>query len=98
MYHGETICEQNVHGLKKNDLIKTTKNNIVGIVLETRKDNIKILDTNNNVQVIGNMDFDSILSTKNVRAINRSGDEIESNSTVIIRQGIHEVTFIYILG
>ena len=43
---GEVINQQNVHNLKKDDLIKTSKN-IIGIVLSTTKDNIKILDMNN---------------------------------------------------
>lgn len=62
-----------MHNLTKHDLIKTTKNQI-GIVLETTKDNIKILDTNNTIQIIGNLDFDSKLNTRNIIAKNRSGD------------------------
>ena len=84
------ICEQNVHNLKKDDLIKTSKG-IVGIVLETRKDSIKLLDTNNTIQIISNMDFDSLISTKNLIAKNRNGDSINANSIIIIRQGVHEV-------
>jgi hypothetical protein len=66
---GEIINEENVHNLKKDDLIKTSKN-IVGIVLSTTKDNIKILDMNNTIQIINNLDFDckinsSLLLTKN---------------------------------
>ena len=70
---GETICEENVHNLKKDDLVKTSKNQI-GIVIETTKDNIKILDTNNTIQIIGNMEVDSKLNTKNIVAKNKSGD------------------------
>ena len=58
-----------MHNLKKDDLIKTSKN-IVGIVLSTTKDNIKILSMNNTMQIINNLDFDSkinstLLLTKN---------------------------------
>jgi hypothetical protein len=58
--------------LKKDDLIKTSKNQ-VGIVLATRKDNIKILDTNNTIQVISNLDFDSKINSKALATKNRSG-------------------------
>ena len=66
---GEVINQENVHNLKKDDLIKTSKN-VVGIVLSTTKDNIKILDMNNTIQIINNLDFDSkinssLLLTKN---------------------------------
>lgn len=91
LYHGEAICQDNVHGLKKDDLIKTTKN-VIGIVIETQKDNIKILDTNNTIQIISNMDFDSTINTRNLAAKNRTGEEITTNSSVRIRDGIHEVT------
>jgi hypothetical protein len=59
--------------LKKDDLIKTSKN-VVGIVIETQKDNIKILDSNNTVQIISNMDFDSQINTRNLIAKNRTGE------------------------
>lgn len=59
-----------MHNLKKDDLIKTSKNQI-GIVIETTKDNIKILDANNSIQIINNMDFDSKLNTRNIVAKNR---------------------------
>ena len=66
---GEVINQENLHNLKKDDLIKTSKN-VVGIVLSTTKDNIKILDMNNTIQIINNLDFDSkinssLLLTKN---------------------------------
>ena len=66
---GEVINQENVHNLKKDDLIKTSKN-VVGIVLSTTMDNIKILDMNNTIQIINNLDFDSkinssLLLTKN---------------------------------
>ena len=74
MHHGEVICEENVHGIKKDDLIKTSKGT-VGIVIETKKDNIKILDVNNTIQIISNMDFDSVLNTRSFTAKNnRSGE------------------------
>lgn len=82
----EIICAQNVHNLTKHDLIKTTKNQI-GIVLETTKDNIKILDTNNTIQIIGNLDFDSKLNTRNIIAKNRTGDQLGAGCIVIIRNG-----------
>lgn len=59
--------------MKKDDLVKTNKNQI-GIVLETTKDNIKILDTNNTIQIIGNMEVDSKLNTRNIVAKNKTGD------------------------
>lgn len=43
-------------GLKKDDLIKTTKNG-VGIVVSTNKNSIKILDTSNTLQIISNLDY-----------------------------------------
>jgi hypothetical protein len=51
-----------VHNLKKDDLIKTSKN-LIGIVLSTTKDNIKILDMNNTIQIINNLDFDSKINS-----------------------------------
>jgi hypothetical protein len=42
--------------------------------MSTAKDNIKMLDTNNTIQIINNLDFDSKLNTKNIIAKNRSGD------------------------
>lgn len=48
-----------------------------------------MLDTNNTIQIVNNMDFDSKLNTRNIVAKNRSGDEISAGSLVIIRQGIH---------
>jgi hypothetical protein len=59
--------------LKKDDLIKTNKNG-VGIVVETTKDNIKILDTSNVIQIIGNIDFDEKIVIKNLVAKNKQGD------------------------
>lgn len=69
---GELINEENVHGLKKDDLIKTTRN-IVGIVLASTKDSIKVLDMNNTIQIISNLDFDSKLDSSRNLAKNRSG-------------------------
>jgi hypothetical protein len=43
-------------------------------VMSTAKDNIKMLDTNNTIQIINNLDFDSKLNTKNIIAKNKSGD------------------------
>lgn len=48
------------------------------------------MDTNNSIQIINNMDFDSKLNTKNIVAKNRSGDEISAECLVIIRQGVYE--------
>jgi transcription elongation factor len=76
--------------LKKDDLVKTNKNQI-GIVLETTKDNIKILDTNNTIQIIGNMEVDSKLNTRNIVAKNKTGDEISADCAIIIRHGVNEV-------
>lgn len=59
--------------MKKDDLIKTNKNG-VGIVVETTKDNIKILDTSNVIQIIGNIDFDEKIVIKNLVAKNKQGD------------------------
>jgi hypothetical protein len=42
--------------------------------MSTAKDNIKMLDTNNTIQIINNLDFDSKLNTRNIVAKNRSGD------------------------
>ena len=71
---------------------------MIGIVIETQKDNIKILDTNNTIQIISNMDFDSTINTKNLIAKNRTGEEITTNSSVRIREGIHEVLDYVIAG
>ena len=89
-HQGEAICPENIHELKKNDMIKTTKN-IVGIVIETKKDSIKILDINNTVKIIHTMDFDSLLETKNLIAKNRRGDEICANSSVRVISGMNKV-------
>lgn len=59
--------------MKKDDLIKTSKN-LIGIVIETSKDNIKIMDTNNSIQIVNNMDFDSKINTRNIIAKNKIGD------------------------
>ena len=42
-------------------------------MLETTKDNIKILDTNNTMQIISNMDYDSKINSRNIVAKNKSG-------------------------
>lgn len=47
---------------------------MVGIVLETTKDTIKILDSNNVIQVINNIDFDSKITVKHLVAKNIVGD------------------------
>ena len=70
----------------------------MGIVLETQKDTIKILDTNNTIQIISNMDFDSTINTRALIAKNRTGEEITSNSSIRIRQGIHEVNSYHNIG
>jgi DNA-binding IscR family transcriptional regulator len=56
VYQGAAISTENLLGLKKDDLIKTTKGN-VGIVIATNKDNIKMLDTTNAIQIVGNLDY-----------------------------------------
>ncbi len=43
-------------------MIKTSKN-LIGIVLSTTKDNIKILDMDNTIQIINNLDFDSKINS-----------------------------------
>lgn len=79
-----------MHNVKKDDLIKTSKGS-VGVVIETRKDNIKIVDINCTTQVVSNMDFDSIVNTRNFNAKNnRSGELITSGSSVLIKKGINE--------
>jgi hypothetical protein len=45
----------------------------VGVVLETSKDNIKIITTDNVVQVISNMDFDEKITIRNLVAKNKVG-------------------------
>ena len=82
-----------MHNVKKDDLIKTSKGS-VGVVIETRKDNIKIVDINCTTQVVSNMDFDSIVNTRNFNAKNnRSGELITSGSSVLIKKGINEVYY-----
>ncbi len=61
-----------MHGLKKDDLIKTTRN-FVGIVISTNKDNIKILDMNNTMQIISNLDYDSKVNSHNLVTKNKNG-------------------------
>lgn len=56
MYQGVAASTENLLGLKKDDLIKTTKG-AVGIVISTNKDNIKMLDTTNAIQIVGNLDY-----------------------------------------
>jgi DNA-binding IscR family transcriptional regulator len=67
------VIVDNLLGLKKDDLIKTTKGN-VGIVITTNKDNIKILDVTNVVSIVNNLDYESKMNTKNLVAKNRFGD------------------------
>ena len=81
-----------MHNLKKDDLIRTTKG-LVGIVIETRKDSMKLLDTDNAIRIVSSMDFDSHLATRNLITKNRLGEEINPSSIVHIRQGIHQVLF-----
>lgn len=83
---GEIINQENLHNLKKDDLIKTTKN-LIGIVLSTTKDNIKILDMNNTVQIINNLDFDSKVNSSLLLTKNKNNEQIRNNSMVRIRQG-----------
>ncbi len=91
---GEIINQENVHHLKKDDLIKTSKN-IVGIVLSTTKDNIKILDMNNTIQIINNLDFDSKINSSLLLTKNRNNEQIRNNSIIRIRQGPHEVISLF---
>lgn len=90
VYRGEVTAAENLLGLKKDDLIKTTKGTI-GIILSTNKDNIKMLDTSNTIQMIGNLDFEAKLNSHNLVAKNRTGDQIKNQTIVRIRKGIHEV-------
>lgn len=83
--------------MKKDDLIKTSKN-VVGIVLSTTKDNIKILDMNNTIQIINNLDFDSKINSSLLLTKNKNNEQIRNNSIIRIRQGPHEVIFYFILG
>lgn len=94
---GEIINQENVHHLKKDDLIKTSKN-IVGIVLSTTKDNIKILDMNNTIQIINNLDFDSKINSSLLLTKNRNNEQIRNNSIIRIRQGPHEVIYCHSVG
>jgi hypothetical protein len=77
-------------GLKKDDLIKTTKGNI-GIVISANKDNIKMLDVTNVISIVGNLDYESKINTRNLVAKNRNGDQIKNQTIVRVRLGIHEV-------
>jgi len=86
---GEAIASENLLGLKKDDLIKTTKGNI-GVVITTNKDNIKILDITNVISIVGNLDYESKLNAKNLVAKNRNGDQIKNQTIVRIRDGFHE--------
>ena len=70
-------------------MIKTSKNQI-GVVIATRKESIKILDTNHTVQVINNLDFDTKINSKMLATKNRSGELIKNQATVRILKGIHE--------
>jgi DNA-binding IscR family transcriptional regulator len=56
VFLGEPTSTENLLGLKKDDLIKTTKGNI-GVILSTNKDNIKMLDVTNVVSIVGNLDY-----------------------------------------
>lgn len=58
--------------------------------MATRKDTIQILDTNNSIQVISNLDFDTKINTKALATKNRTGELIKNQSTVRILKGIHE--------
>ena len=85
---GEVINQENVHNLRKDDLIKTSKN-VVGIVLSTTKDNIKILDMNNTIQIVNNLDFDSKINSGVLLTKNKNNEHIRNNSIIRIRQGLH---------
>ena len=73
-------------GLKKDDLIKTTKGNI-GVVVSTSKDNVKMIDINNCISIVNNLDYESKLNTRNLIAKNRFGDQIKNHTIVRIRNG-----------
>ncbi len=45
---------------------------MVGIVLSTTKDNIKILDMNNTVQIVNNLDFDSKINSQTLLTKNKN--------------------------
>lgn len=83
---------ENLLGLKKDDLIKTTKGNI-GVVISTNKDNIKMLDISNVISIVNNLDYESKLNTRNLVAKNRFGDQIKNQTIVRIRQGVQEVFY-----
>ena len=76
-------------------MIKTSKN-IIGIVLSTTKDNIKILNMNNTIQIINNLDFDSKINSTILLAKNKSNEQIRNNSIVRVRQGVLEVIILFI--
>lgn len=61
------------------------------MVIGTNKDNIKILDSSNIIQIVGNLDYESKINTNNLVAKNKNGDEIKNQTIVRIRKGIHEV-------
>ena len=67
----------------------------MGIVLSTTKDNIKILDMNNTIQIINNLDFDSKINSTLLLTKNKNNEQIRNNSMVRIRQGMHEVFFLF---
>ena len=74
---GETVMNENLLGLKKDDLIKTTKGN-VGIVITTNKDNIKILDLTNVISIVNNLDYESKMNSRGLVAKNKFGDQIKN--------------------
>lgn len=74
---GETVMGENLLGLKKDDLIKTTKGN-VGIVITTNKDNIKILDLTNVISIVNNLDYESKMNSRGLVAKNKFGDQIKN--------------------
>ena len=45
----------------------------MGIVISTNKDNIKILDINNSIQIVSNLDYESKINTRNLSAKNKNG-------------------------
>ena len=79
---------ENQLGLKKDDLIKTTKGN-VGIIISTSKDNIKILDITNVISIVNNLDYESKLNSRGIVAKNKFGDQIRNETSVRIKNGIH---------
>jgi hypothetical protein len=64
----------------------------VGIVIETTKDSIKIIDTNNDIQIINNIDFGEKVEGRHFVAKNKCNDEIKEGALVMIRFGGNQVS------